>query len=537
MLRWTSAALALLVLGLGTGTSAVAATYRRTTVEAQGRADFAVTTANLSTQIGSEVFRAYDLVLAAGSYVSETPEGTNASFVRWFAQAGSSRQHAALGLSFIQRVKRADLPQFLAERAKDTSSPFREPAPVTPVTDHDELCVPRYADPNALRLTVGTSKTAASLDVCAFESMAAQWWQIADSGSLYVLSTAVAPPVKDTSGADMSARLARVAGGSISIVAPVYRGVPTSTAERRSLLLGWVDMFFDGPSLIRPAVTSAPTGVSVRLLWRGAGTQSVVASTPGLSGPTSHATRQFDADGRWLLEVDGAATGVLASARTEGWLVFGVGFFLTLLLTALLLVLLGARNRALRLVARRTEELHQQTLHDALTGLANRVLAIDRTGQMLARARRDGTAPAALFLDIDDFKHINDSLGHEAGDDLLVAVATRLHSAVRASETVARLSGDEFLVLTDGASPAADPEALAQRILDLMAEPFHVGAHDASVTVSFSIGVAVGDRADADELLRDADLALYQAKAAGKSCYVVFTPAPEGPRWHQVTTA
>jgi len=170
-------------------------------------------------------------------------------------------------------------------------------------------------------------------------------------------------------------------------------------------------------------------------------------------------------------------------------------------------------------------ELRHQALHDALTGLPNRALILDRIGQMLARGRRQHSPVAVLFLDLDNFKDINDTLGHRAGDELLIAVGVRLASAIREADTAGRLGGDEFVVLTEGASLAAGAEVVADRILDVMATPFEITSSGAPLMVNASIGYAEGDRATPEELLQDADIALYQAKATGKRRAVKFAPS------------
>jgi len=173
--------------------------------------------------------------------------------------------------------------------------------------------------------------------------------------------------------------------------------------------------------------------------------------------------------------------------------------------------------------ARLLDRVRHQALHDALTGLANRALLLDRVDQLLARGRRNHSSVAALFLDLDGFKDVNDVLGHDAGDELLRAVAGRLTAALRDVDTVGRLGGDEFVVLVD-ATMDAGPELVAERILKVMREPFALEGMSAPLTITASIGIAVGDRATGGELLRDADIALYRAKEQGKDGYVVFRP-------------
>jgi diguanylate cyclase (GGDEF)-like protein/PAS domain S-box-containing protein len=169
--------------------------------------------------------------------------------------------------------------------------------------------------------------------------------------------------------------------------------------------------------------------------------------------------------------------------------------------------------------------LAHQALHDSLTGLANRQLTLDRAEQMLLRARRETGAVALCFIDLDNFKDTNDSLGHEAGDKLLCAVAVRLSHMLRAGDTVGRLGGDEFVILTEGSSLADGPLLVAERIRGALHEPFFLEGYEGlPITVTASVGIATGDRPSAHELLRDADVALYRAKAVGKDCCVLFEP-------------
>ena len=170
--------------------------------------------------------------------------------------------------------------------------------------------------------------------------------------------------------------------------------------------------------------------------------------------------------------------------------------------------------------------LAHRALHDSLTGLANRQLILDRAEQMISRSRRTFDPIAAFFIDLDNFKDANDSLGHEAGDRLLQAVGKRFESILRASDTVGRLGGDEFVILAEGLSIADGPEQLADRIRNVLREPFAIEGFDGiQVSVTASIGIAMGDRTSAQELLRDADIALYRCKASGRDQSVVFEPA------------
>ena len=172
---------------------------------------------------------------------------------------------------------------------------------------------------------------------------------------------------------------------------------------------------------------------------------------------------------------------------------------------------------------RADEQLAFLATHDALTGLPNRTLILDRVEQMLARSRRSQAPVAALFIDLDNFKAINDTLGHGVGDELLRAVAARLDGVVRAADALGRLGGDEFVVISEDLSIAAGPELIAERLLDALDQPFKLGAgNETRVTVTASIGIAVSEKAEPADLLRDADIAMYRAKWDGKNRYVVF---------------
>ncbi|HEV2973650.1 MAG TPA: EAL domain-containing protein [Solirubrobacteraceae bacterium] len=178
---------------------------------------------------------------------------------------------------------------------------------------------------------------------------------------------------------------------------------------------------------------------------------------------------------------------------------------------------------------RSDDELTFLATHDTLTGLPNRKLILDRAEQLLARSRRHGTPVAAVFIDVDNFKLINDTLGHSCGDELLCAVAARLQGAIRETDTLGRLGGDEFVVLAEELSLAAGPELIAERLLEALSEPFTLSGNVAArLNVTASVGVAVGSRAHAEELLRDADIAMYRAKCHGKNRYVAFEAEMQG---------
>jgi diguanylate cyclase (GGDEF)-like protein len=181
-----------------------------------------------------------------------------------------------------------------------------------------------------------------------------------------------------------------------------------------------------------------------------------------------------------------------------------------------------AEHASLALAAAKTVDTMRQAFSDPLTGLANRALFLDRLEHALHRAARIGSPATVLFLDLDRFKLVNDSLGHVTGDQLLASVARRLQGCLRQAETAARLGGDEFAVLLEESDEPRDAARVARRILEALREPFLL--QDTEVFISASIGIASAEAGSAEELLRNADVAMYRAKAQGKSCYQVFEP-------------
>jgi diguanylate cyclase (GGDEF)-like protein/PAS domain S-box-containing protein len=170
------------------------------------------------------------------------------------------------------------------------------------------------------------------------------------------------------------------------------------------------------------------------------------------------------------------------------------------------------------------QDLEDLSLTDSLTGLANRPLLGDRVQQALARMRREPGTVALILLDLDRFKVVNDSLGHQVGDALLKAVAARLQGVSRADTTVARIGGDEFVVLVEDLPEPEAVNAVADRILDVIREPFHLGEEAAEFVTTASVGIAVTSdpERDADDLFREADLALYRAKEAGRDRFALY---------------
>jgi len=299
---------------------------------------------------------------------------------------------------------------------------------------------------------------------------------------------------------------------------------------RRHAFLGWLGELLRPTVVLNRALQGHP---NLGVMFRYDSPFSHVAFNSGSIAARGQSTKIDLQVGReaslpnaregWTMQSYGAPVtgGVLGNWHALTLLIGGS--LLSLMFGLLGLVLGTGRRRALSLVHEKTRELSYQALHDTLTGLPNRALVLDRAAQLIARvARQPGLAAGALFIDIDGFKHVNDNLGHAAGDEVLKAVARRLEGAIREQDTVGRLGGDEFVVLVESAADAAMLDRLADRLAETLREPVELEDGLKISAVTASIGVSIGSYATADALLRDADLALYSAKAAGKDRYALY---------------
>jgi diguanylate cyclase (GGDEF)-like protein len=171
-----------------------------------------------------------------------------------------------------------------------------------------------------------------------------------------------------------------------------------------------------------------------------------------------------------------------------------------------------------------TVQMSLKAERDFLTGLPNRALLTDRLAQSIALAQRHRKRVVLMYLDLDDFKDVNDSLGHAVGDQLLQSIAKRLEACVRSSDTVSRHGGDEFIVLLSEVEAAHDAARAAEKLLKVLAEPHLIGDHRLDVTLSIGISLYPDDGSDGDTLLVSADTAMYHAKRGGRNNYKRFTP-------------
>jgi len=497
-------ALALALASIGCAASLLSAIAASRAAAADSREALRASAVQLASTLRLAIQHEDDLVVSASGFLANDPTASSAQFRAW-AQAVDAfgRYPELLGIAHSAPVAPSELPALLArleKAAAGTLPALRGPAP--------SYCLSQSV---AYRRGMG-SMFAAGRNVCRLSPEA---WA-AGLDALDTGQPAYAPWVP----ADRSL------GPLLVVFAPLYDGTQSlAAAGRRRGFTRWVAI------VVRPRVLLARAlrgyaGTAVRFSYRRAGAS--VAISAG-SAPSGAGTDSVALGNGWTVRTRAAIRGVDLLSNEGGALaIIGVGGALSLLVAALVFVLGTGRSRALRLVELRTTELRRLALHDPLTGLPNRALLTDRIRQMLARSVREGRAGAVAYLDIDDFKNINDTFGHAAGDRLLTAVAGRVSAGVRSADTVCRIGGDEFVVLVEAAQGDESPDVVARRLLELIGAPFDIGV-GFPVHVTASVGVALAKHMNASELLRCADVALYEAKSAGKNGYAIFDPQNVAP--------
>jgi diguanylate cyclase (GGDEF)-like protein len=478
----------------------------------QARLSFHLASAEVASTVKLAIGHEEDLVVSASAFVTGNPRASAADFDRWAESVQAIPRYPELqNFGLVELVPAARLAAFEARMA---ASPLRPFGPDSTPSESFHV-VPAGKRPYYCLAVAGLARTTATylpagLDYCA---LAPTLIVARDSGL--------------TSYAPVLARRSDVLG----VETPVYRGgiTPATVAARQRAFVGWLGELLL-PNVVLDQALAGHPNLAVELRYDSR--YSHVAFTRGLR-PWHPQRSTIDLQvGRaadlgsgegWKVETFSAGVGAGIFANWNSRMLLIGGSLLSVVLGLLVLVLATGRRRALALVREKTRELSHQALHDPLTGLANRVLVLDRAEQMIARAARNrGAAIGALFIDIDGFKQFNDSLGHASGDQLLRVVGERLQGAAREQDTVGRLAGDEFVVLVESAAGDATPELLAQRLTEVLREPVELDDGRPPVSVTASIGVAVGRYATPDAVLRDADLALYSAKAAGKDRHSLF---------------
>ncbi len=516
-------AIAVVVLVIGSSASILAGFSWDRYQQNQSRSAFADTASTVATAIGTGVMRDLDFTAAFKGIVVAAPQMTNQQVSAWTDTIdASARYPGSFGYGYVEPVPFAELPAFIRQIQSDPPDGISVvPYSVQPPGPRPTYCLIALGDEmRPLPLPAG-------IDFCYPN---ASWLDSVASSGKTTITSVVALVNGGLVTSALPKSVTRALEGIYLSVTPVYQGTTTpSTAQARQVgLRGWVIGTFSAKALLSSALGQS-SGIGVTLRYQDPTGPPVTigsgGSVPG--GATISAVRTVNVGGgtnqTLSVVVAGRAT---SQAFEQGLLVALGGILLALLLAGFLLYLAQSRRRALRLVDERTGLLRYRALHDTLTALPNRALILDRAEQLLLRSEREPIVIGALYLDIDNFKDINDTFGHQVGDRLLCSVAERLRDALRASDTVGRLGGDEFIVLVEAESLDVGPEMVAERIQAVMTAPFVLESDQpVEMTVQLSIGIAIGRRESADELLRDADVALYEAKAAGKNRAVVFQPS------------
>jgi diguanylate cyclase (GGDEF)-like protein len=509
--RWLVLAVVMLVAGVvGSWLAATSVAHRDAE---KSRAAFTTTSGEVASTLQLAIQNEESLLVNASAFFLEHPRASNAEFGSWLKAVKAFERYPELGgAALLVVVDAADLPAFAARL---TADPGELSIPdggfqVVPPGDRPVYCFIEVQQSRPSNVVVQS----AGVDFCADPVAAARIMSTRDSG----LGTY--DPVPEQFG------------GGLSVQFPIYSNPndPDTVAARQEGYVGQLAVQLD-PSLLLERALQGRVGMAVTLHYRDASSAADFSSGTIRNGARS-ATVDFG--NGWSTQTFAVVDSGSLFNNDTAVLLLVAGIGMSLVLAAFVFALATGRSRAMRLVVERTGELRHQALHDALTGLPNRALIIDRIEQLLARNRRYGTSGAALYVDLDDFKNVNDTLGHEAGDRLLKAVATRLTSSLRDVDTIGRMGGDEFVVLIDGASLQVAPQLVAERLLEVMRQPFLLDDASIPLTVNTSVGIAIGDRANTGDLLRDADVALYQAKAAGKNRYELFHAEMQSKILHRV---
>jgi len=495
-------AVAVLIFAVGTAGSIFAGLGVAHNASEKSHKSFDATTNDIASTLQLAIQHEQDLSVSASGFIIGNPDASNTQFIQWSNSVHALQRYPELQ-SFGEEVivPAAELPAYAARQVADPAGLLAANGTFQVVPPGNR---PFYCFTTVTEVRNPQARVPAGTDYCASSVETASFLKARDTGQ------AAYEPFTE---------------GSVTLLAvqiPVYRGgvTPTTVEARRATFLGATGLALTPQTVLDRALEGHP-GTAVTFGYHADSSNAVFSSGKVPRGAQSTTISLHNG---WTVTTFAvvASGGVLGNASALALLLGGI--ILSLLLAALVFVLGTSRARAMLLVGERTGELRHQALHDPLTGLPNRALIMDRIEQLLARNRRQGTIGAALYVDLDDFKDVNDTLGHAAGDRLLVSVAARLESTLRGADTIGRMGGDEFVVLIDGASLDAAPELVAERLLDVMRQPFDLDGASMPLIVNASVGIAMGDRSNPGDLLRDADVALYQAKAAGKNRSEVFHP-------------
>jgi len=522
-----------IVLVIGLAASGIGAARWQSYAASQQRQRIQTTTNTVTATLSAYIQRDEDLIDVIRSTIATKLTMTNATLEDLFTAIGPSRYPGVVGLSYVERVPASSLATFQRQVTADPplGQPLTEPFALSPPGNRSDYCLTRLIAAHRSNIAAAVSQP---------KSIGAALVSLLNPGFDYCRS-AFNPLLQASANTGLpevgqivpllnhsvkgSRRTTSQANGLVEVAIPVYQpGLPLATAaDRQAALLGWAAGLIDPDQATAP-ILQGVDGLAITLSYDNPGGGRSKIEQAGLLQPGDPSKRvELTAFGNWSAVI--ALPPGAASPGVQSLGLVDVGVIITVLLFLLLTRLTRSRARAIDAAEETTLELRHRSLHDQLTGLPNRDLIFDRADRMLARATRDRVPVAAFFIDLDNFTAVNDSLGHSAGDHLLRAIAGRLREAVRGSDTLGRIGGDQFVVLADVVSLHEGPDPIARKLLDCLAEPFTGVKPGVPLHVSATIGIAWGRRDTAEDLIRDADIAMHEAKAAGKARYMVFEPA------------
>ena len=493
--------------------SAAASFYVWSTEQIRLRTQFVSDAARARYQIRAALETQFDVVRTGAALLSARTEMNFSEFRAFVLRLSlQSRYPGMLGIGFAQRVRGPDLSSFMRHVRLDGLS-RAEVWPSGPRAEYYPVVLLEPTDPRS-RATIG-------FDLGSDETLEPLLALARDSGE----------PVA-TGRLRFDQPLADGMQPSFVLIVPSYASDAhlETIADRRNALVGFVFSPFSAVPFFEHAL---PAGDTLAITVYGDAVpedatrlhEELLNATPRYveRRPVRVAGRDWLIEVRagrdWLIEVRGSR------ARIGPVYPFDAGTFIGgVALSLMLFLITAAQVRAWRMAIRHESELRDLAQHDALTGLPNRGLFGEHLTKAIALARRRGHHVAVLFLDLDRFKHINDSLGHAVGDLLLKSVAGRLTASVRESDTVSRHGGDEFVALLSGIEHADRGASRVQHVIDVVTAPHDVAGHHLQTTVSVGISMFPGDGEDAETLIRTADTAMYQAKERGRNTYQFYMP-------------
>jgi diguanylate cyclase (GGDEF)-like protein len=526
-LAWALVALACLAAGVVGSLLGAHAIARSDSTKSRQSAK--QTSAAVASSVKLSLRHEEDIAIGAATYFAGNSKTSPKEFATWVKWAQTLRRYPELeGLSLVTLVHANELTAFHAritgQSLKATTATAKpNPATTTATATATATAKPRPAR-GALRVVPSSDHPYYCLAIANLVRSPAK---SPPAGLDYC---AVTPGLLRSRDAGASNYASVLAGGgkALAIDTPVYRGnaIPHSAFGREAASVGWLREVL-APSVMLAEALRGHEASAVRLSYKAGGTELVFADGTTPPGAQSSTTELHH--GGWTVQSFSAPASASVLDDSSALALLIVGCALSALLGTLVFVLGGGRAPVVVRVAQprkagaQAPAVPSEDLHDRLTGLPNRALMIDRADCMLARAgRQSGLLVGALFIDIDWFKDVNEKLGAAAGDQILKIVAERLEAVVRAGDTVGRLGDDEFVLLVESAARGARLDSLARRVVESLHKPFELEGFGPSFFLTASIGVAFGRYSSPEDLLRDAQLALHAAKAAGKDRYTLF---------------